>query len=127
MAVRAKIFGVNVNHDQQDDRAMDLRQAFAENLALYLKKSKKTQRQLAAELGVTEGAVSNWIRGKDFPNPKRIEKIAAYFHITTSKLIDPSDAGIKALKPDIETVRELVNVLNKLLKNTGFKVIRDKK
>jgi transcriptional regulator with XRE-family HTH domain len=39
------------------------------SLRAYLKATRRTQEQLAAELGVRQGLVSKWVRGAQMPRP----------------------------------------------------------
>ncbi|WP_454825365.1 Cro/CI family transcriptional regulator [Paraburkholderia xenovorans] len=41
------------------------------NLRTYLATAKHRQRQFAESLGVTQGLISQWARGKALPPPKR--------------------------------------------------------
>lgn len=39
------------------------------SLRAYLKATRRTQEQLAAELGVRQGLISKWVRGAQMPRP----------------------------------------------------------
>lgn len=47
-----------------------------EALARYLKENKKTQRWLAAAVGVRNATVSSWMRDGTVPRPAHIQRIA---------------------------------------------------
>lgn len=44
-------------------------------LLQYLEKAGKTQVAFARELGVPKQTVSNWVKGRNMPSYKRLEKI----------------------------------------------------
>lgn len=51
-----------------------------------------TQRKLAAELGVTAQAITNWLKGKDFPRPAALLKLARALNLSFEELIDRGQA-----------------------------------
>lgn len=64
-----------------------------------------SQAELGAIAGVTDKAVSSWERGSKEPRMSAIQRLADYFHISKSDIIEdkPSDAAIKfALFGDAE-------------------------
>ena len=67
---------------------MEPKQIFSENLQHYLKKSGKTQAQVAADLGVSKGTFSDWSNGKVFPRMDKIEMLSEYFGIKKSDLVE---------------------------------------
>ena len=46
-----------------------------------------TQKDLAAELGVTPQAVTNWIKGVDFPRPDKLLKLATTLRLGFGDLV----------------------------------------
>lgn len=61
---------------------------FAKNLEYYIKKNNITQKELAEAIGVSSPALNDWIKGKKFPRIDKIEKLADYFKILKSDLIE---------------------------------------
>lgn len=49
--------------------------------------SGKSQADLAAELNVTQGAISLWEQGKSMPNTKRLKRLAEILNTTVDKLL----------------------------------------
>lgn len=47
-----------------------------------------TQKDIAKELGVTAQAVTNWLKGKDFPRPPKLLKLAIILNLTTDELVE---------------------------------------
>ena len=52
-----------------------------------------TQKDLASQIGVSAQAVTNWLKGKDFPRPPALLKLAAALHLGFDELVQDSDAG----------------------------------
>lgn len=75
---------------------------FAKNLAYYLKRSDKTQKELAEILGVGATTVNEWMQARKFPRIDKIEMIANYFGVTKADLIeektDTAGAGLSVAK-----------------------------
>ena len=61
---------------------------FAKNLRLYLSKSGKTQKEVAKSIGVSAPTFHEWCAGKKTPRMGKVEKLAEYFGILKSDLIE---------------------------------------
>ena len=63
-----------------------------ENLdfALARKRLGMTQAQIAEKIGVDQGSVSNWERGKGKPNVTLIPKVAEVYGVTVDFLLAPN-------------------------------------
>ena len=116
-----------ITSQQREDVGVPLKTNFSQNLLRYLEISKISQKDFADEIGVTASSVSHWCSGRDMPTSDRLQKIADYFGVTAASFLAPPEKEIQPINPDIETVRDLVKVLNKLLKNSGFEVVRKKR
>lgn len=64
------------------------KQVFAKNLRKYMEASGKTQKELAEIVGVTAPTFNEWINAKKFPRIDKIQKLADYFGIKKSDLIE---------------------------------------
>lgn len=64
------------------------RDVFAKNLKKYIAESGKTQKELADVVGVSAPTFNEWVNGKKFPRIDRIQKLADYFGILKSDLIE---------------------------------------
>lgn len=51
-----------------------------------------TQGELAAAVGTSSQAVTNWLKGKDFPRPASLLKLATTLSLTFDQLVKTSDA-----------------------------------
>lgn len=64
------------------------KEIFARNLASYIKRSGKTQKELALEWNVATSTLNNWVMGKKYPRMDKVEMMANYFGILKSALIE---------------------------------------
>lgn len=64
------------------------KEVFARNLAFYIERSGKTQKELSLEWDVPTSTINNWMMGKTYPRMGKIELMANYFGILKSDLIE---------------------------------------
>lgn len=62
-----------------------------ERLKELRKEKKKTQAEMAAFLGMTEGAYRHYESGRGKPDAEKIAKLAVYFGVTSDYLLGLSD------------------------------------
>lgn len=85
---------------------------FSKNLNSYIKSSGKMQKEIAAELGYNPTTFNTWCVGKIIPSAVKIQRIADYFHISKSDLIDDKSETDLSL-PRIMQYFERLNKLGK--------------
>ena len=61
---------------------------FSKNLIRYLDESGKTQREVAAAVGVSAGTFCDWVKGRMYPRMDKLQKLADYFGINKSDLFE---------------------------------------
>lgn len=61
---------------------------FSKNLKHYLKENNKTQKEVAAEIGVSTGLFCDWVNGRAYPRMDKLQKIADAFGIKKSDLVE---------------------------------------
>lgn len=64
------------------------RKIFSKNINKYINQSGKMQKEIAKELGYSPTTFNTWCVGKIIPSTGKIQKIADYFHIGKSDLLD---------------------------------------
>ena len=97
------------------------KEVFAKNLKKYILRSGKDRSEIADELGFPYSTLTDWVNGKKYPRINNIEKIASYFEVSKSDLIE--DFGeIKKDNDRLATIivklrinKELLDVVEKLL------------
>ena len=65
---------------------------FSRNLRYYIERSGKDRRELAEIWGFPYSTVTEWLNGRKYPRIDRIEKMAQYFGILKSDLIEDKTA-----------------------------------
>lgn len=71
------------------------KETFGKNLAHYLDRTGKTQKEIADAVGAAPSTVHAWLQGTRYPRIDKIEALAALFGIQKSDLIEDP-----ALRPD---------------------------
>src|SRR5699024_8947244 len=64
------------------------REVMSKNLQKYIKRKGVDQKDLAEYLNVSEMSVSNWISGNKYPRISNVQKIADYFGVKKTDLIE---------------------------------------
>lgn len=79
---------------------------FAKNLNYYIYKSGKQQKEIAKDLGISPTTFNTWCVGKILPNVSKIQRIADYFNIGMSFLVDEKpDERTQSYYLDNETAK----------------------
>ena len=76
------------------------KEVFAKNLAKYLNRSGKSQREMADIMGVSSSTFNEWMRAKKYPRIDKIEFMANFFGINKSDLIE--EESDKKIPPNEE-------------------------
>ena len=61
---------------------------FSKNLSKCLKRSGKTQRELAAAIGIHPASICDWLQERTYPRMDKIPLVAAFFGISKSELVE---------------------------------------
>lgn len=61
---------------------------FSRNLTFYLDKYQKTQREVAESIGVSPQTFNTWCQGIALPRMGKLQRLADYFRVEKSALID---------------------------------------
>lgn len=81
---------------------------FARNLNFFINESGKQQKEVAKDLGYSPTTFNTWCMGKIIPGMGKVQKIADYFNIGKSDLLDDklnSDASFDArILNDMKTI-----------------------
>lgn len=66
----------------------EYKRIFSKNLRYYMQLNGKTQMDLMNDLGLSSSTVSNWCTGLKLPRMDKVQKLADYFNINKSDLIE---------------------------------------
>ena len=64
---------------------------FSDNLKYYVERSGRTQKEIAEAIGVTSASLSRYVNGIDYPRMDKVQKLADYFGILKSDLIEDGE------------------------------------
>lgn len=84
---------------------MDNKNVFASNLTYYMQLNKKSRRDVCRDLGFNYYTFTDWVKGRKYPRMDKVEKLASYFGILKSDLIE--DRGLSSEPSDVEFSDEL--------------------
>lgn len=83
------------------------KEVFAKNLTYYMGKANKTQKEMAAIIGVSAPTFNEWLKAKKFPRIDKIEKLAQYFGILKSDLIEEKTTEHRDMQQKNSTLADL--------------------
>lgn len=97
------------------------KEVLAKNLKKHIAKSGKDRADIAREVGFPYSTLTDWVNGNKYPRINNIEKLAMYFNVSKSDLIE----DFEEIKKDNDTLatiivklrtnKELLEVVEKLL------------
>ena len=97
------------------------KEILAKNLKKYIAKSGKDRTTVAEDLNLSYSTLTDWVNGNKYPRINNIEKLAAYFGISKSELIEDFE-DIKKDNDRLTTIivklrmnKELVDVVERLI------------
>lgn len=67
---------------------IDQKKIFSKNLNYFLSQTNKTQKEVADAISVSPQTFNTWCQGIALPRMGKVQKLADYFHIEKSDLID---------------------------------------
>ena len=82
---------------------------FAKNLKRYMEENGKSRKDVSEALGVSYYTLTDWVNGKKYPRMDKVEKLAAYFGILKSDLIE--DKKEKPTVKDDELSEDMVELI----------------
>ena len=97
------------------------KEVLSKNLKQYIVKSGKDRMQIAEDLELSYSTLTDWVNGKKYPRINNIEKLAGYFNVSKSDLIEDFEE-IKKDNDRLATIivklrmnKELVDVVERLI------------
>ena len=81
---------------------MNNRKVFASNLKYYMDLNGKSRKEVAEAIGVSYFTFTDWVNGKKFPRMDKVEKLAKYFAIKISDLIEEKSITEKIEESPVE-------------------------
>lgn len=97
------------------------KEVLAKNLKKYIAKSGKDRADIAREVDLPYSTLTDWVNGNKYPRINNIEKLASYFNVSKSDLIEDFEEikkdndTLAAIIVKLRTNKELLEVVEKLL------------
>ena len=97
------------------------RDVLAKNLKKHIARSGKDRGEIAEELNLSYSTLTDWINGKKYPRINNIEKLAIYFNVSKSDLIEDfedikkDNDRLATIIVKLRTNKELMDVVERLV------------
>lgn len=91
---------------------MDNKNIFAQNLRRQMELQGKSRNDICNALGISYFTVSDWVNGKKYPRMDKVEKLANFFGILKSDLIEDKTAEEKEIPGEIVLTEDEKMLLN---------------
>lgn len=83
------------------------KEVFAKNLQFYMLRAHKNQKEMSAIIGVSAPTFNEWLRAKKYPRIDKIEKLAQYFGILKSDLIEEKTTEHREMQQKNSTLADI--------------------
>ena len=84
------------------------KEIMGKNLTHYVERSGKTQKEVAAIVGVAPSTFNDWLKGKKYPRIDKIEILADYFGILKSDLIEERSQEHKEMQKNNDAIADII-------------------
>lgn len=84
------------------------KEIMAKNLMHYVVRSGKTQKEIAAIVGVAPSTFNDWLKAKKYPRIDKIEILADYFGILKSDLIEEKSKSHKDMQKNNDVMADII-------------------
>lgn len=97
------------------------KEVFANNLRKFIKMSGKDRKEVAKALGVPYSTLTDWANARKYPRINSIEKLAAYFGVSKSDLIEDftqkekDNDALANIIVKLRTNKDLLDVVEKVM------------
>ena len=87
---------------------MDNKDIFARNLQWYMDANGKSRKDVCEAIGVSYYTFTDWVKGKKYPRMDKVEKLADYFGILKSDLIEEKTEEHRKMQEKNDTLSDIV-------------------
>ena len=88
------------------------KRVMARNLSYYVERSGKNQKEIALAIGISPAALNGWINANKYPRIDMIEKLANYFGILKSDLIEEKTESHREMQQKNDILSDIILKLN---------------
>lgn len=100
------------------------KEIFIRNLKRYLEISNKTQTEVAKGIGVTTGTFCDWLKGRAYPKIDKIQRLADYFGVSKSDLVEDTNVATKIVSDQDQEVLDWFHKVPKEKREFVLSMIR---
>ena len=86
---------------------LENKKIFAKNLKRYMNLHNKTQKEVAAAIGVTSGTFCDWMKERAYPRADKMQALVAYFGIQVSDLTDDTTISRDYISEEDQDILDL--------------------
>lgn len=94
---------------------------FTQNLQRYMDKFGKNQKEMAEIVGVSPPTFHDWLKGKKMPRMKNVQKLADYFGIALSDLIEDKTTDEKVTETMQKNSDTMVDITVRVASDIDFR------
>ena len=80
---------------------MNNKNVFSQNLKYQMELHGKSRQDISIALGISYFTVTSWVNGTKYPRMDKVEKLADYFGILKSELIEDKNEKISPNEPEL--------------------------
>lgn len=97
------------------------KEILSKNLKKYISKTGKDRMTISEDLGLSYSTLTDWVNGKKYPRIDNIERLASYFNISKSDLIEDFEEikkdndRLATIVIKLRTNKELLDVVERLI------------
>jgi transcriptional regulator with XRE-family HTH domain len=111
--------------EKSGERKAETMSVFSERISELMKSSGLSQKELAAKAGVTESAMSYYVKGERMPRSDVLTRIAKALETTTDYLLgNTSEAALYSTDEDLQYLQRHLGKLNTEQLKTAEKVLK---
>lgn len=87
---------------------MDNKNIFAANLKHYMEINEKSRKDVSDAIGVSYYTFTDWVNGKKYPRMDKVEKLANYFGILKSDLIEERKPEREEMQKKNDAITDII-------------------
>lgn len=96
---------------------METKNVFSENLQYYMNERGVTRKEISDALDISYFTVTSWVNGQKYPRMDKVERLADYFGILKSDLIEEKPEERREMQKNNDT---LANIIVRLRTDESF-------
>lgn len=100
------------------------KEIFSRNLKRYLAISGKTQREVAAVVGVSISTFCDWANGRLYPRMNKIQKLADFFGVKKSDLVEDVNVSKETVSDKAQFALDMFEKLSDDRKDFFIKMLQ---